>query len=265
MISPGNVGVLVDLMGEKKGVEQKELSVGAHFIAPWKRVYVFPIFEINKSWHDFQFQTVEGMAMSADIGITFHLQPDCVPKIFTKYRTGMNEITNVFILNYLRDAINKAASHMKIEDLYGNGKQEFFSDVEKQVKTDLEPLGIIISRIYLIGRFHFPEGVIRALNAKIEANQRAQQRENELRESEAEAKKKIAQAEGNARCHILEVEAQSTAKLLNAEAESKANEMIALSITPELIKYEMIKNWDGKLPLVSGQHNSIIDLTKLIQ
>lgn len=244
MISPGYVGVVVDMLGDKKGVETKELHVGMHWISPYKSVYQFPIFEQNDTWEGeregFNFQTSEGMAVSADIGITYHLRAESIPLIFQRYRRGMDEITHVFIRNYIRDAINKSASHTRIEDLY-SGKENFFEDVEKHVREDLSPLGINLSRIYLIGRFHFPQNVINALNAKIEANQRAQQRENELREAEAEAKKQIAKAEGQARCAIVQ-----------AESEAKANNLLSQSITQELIQWQSVQKWDGKLPSVTS-------------
>lgn len=244
MISPGYVGVVIDMLGDSKGVESKELHVGMHWIAPWKTVYQFPIFEQNDTWEGdregFSFQTSEGMAVHADIGITYHLRPDAIPKIFQKYRRGMDEITHVFIRNYIRDAINKSASKTKIEDLY-SGKESFFQDVESHVRADFQEIGIVLSRIYLIGRFHFPTNVIAALNAKIEAMQRAQQRENELREAEAEAKKQIAKAEGQAKCAILQ-----------AESEAKANLVLAKSVTPELIHWQSVQKWDGKLPHVTS-------------
>lgn len=243
-ISPGNVGVVVDLLGDEKGVEQKELHVGWHFIAPWKNLYQFPIFEQNNTWeglHEgFNFQTSEGMAVSADIGITYHLRPESIPLIFQRYRRGMAEITDVFIRNFIRDAVNKSASKTRIEDLY-SGKESFFEEIEKHVRSDLQPIGIELSRIYLIGRFHFPENVIKALNSKIEAMQRAQQRENELREAEAEAKKQIAKAEGEAQCAILK-----------AESEAKANLVLAKSVTAELIQWQAVQKWDGMLPQVTG-------------
>jgi regulator of protease activity HflC (stomatin/prohibitin superfamily) len=253
MISPGYVGVVVDLLGDSKGVEAKELHVGMHWIAPWKSIYEFPIFEQNNTWEGekegFNFQTIEGMAVHADIGITFHLRSDHIPVIFQKYRRGMDEITNTFIRNFIRDSINKSASKVKIEDLYGSGKEDFFDEVEKHVRFDLSPIGIEISRIYLIGRFHFPTGVIAALNSKIEANQRAQQRENELREAEAEAKKQIAKAEGQAKCSILQ-----------AEAEAKANLVLAQSITHALIQWQAVQKWDGKLPTVTSGAVPFIDV-----
>lgn len=254
-ISPGYVGVVVDMLGDKKGVENKELHVGVHWISPFKTVYEFPIFEQNHIWagdrEGFNFQTTEGMAVNADVGITFHLQPESIPSIFQKYRRGMDEITHTFIRNFIRDAINKAASHIEIHDLYGKGKEEFFTKVESHVKKDLSHLGIEVTRIYLIGRFHFPQGVINALNAKIEANQRAQQRENELREAEAEAKKQVAKSQGQASC-----------LLLQAESEAKANAILSKSITPELIRWQAVQKWDGKLPQVSGESIPFINLEK---
>lgn len=251
MVSPGHVGVVVDMFGNSKGVESKELHVGMHFIPPWKTVYQFPIFEQNHTWEGdkdaFNFQTSEGLAVSAEVGITYHLRSDSIPVIFAKYRRGMDEITHTFIRNYVRDAINKSASKMKIEDLYGSGKEEFFDDVQNHVRQDLKEIGIEISRIYLIGRFHFPQTVVAALNQKIEAIQRAQQRENELREAEAEAKKQVAQAEGAARCAILK-----------AESEAKANMLLAQSVSPQLIQWQATQKWDGKLPHVVGKDSGIM-------
>lgn len=253
MISPGYVGVVVDLLGASKGVETKELHVGMHWVAPWKTVYQFPIFEQNDTWEGernaFHFQTSEGMAVSAEVGVTYHLRSEAIPMIFQKYRRGMEEITHTFIRNYIRDAVNKVASHIKIEDLYSSAKEPFFMDVEATVKKELSSIGIEISRIYLIGRFHFPPTVIASLNSKIEAIQRAQQRENELREAEAEAKKKIAQAEGAARCAMLQ-----------AEAEAKANLLVAQSVTTDLIQWQAVQKWDGKLPTVTSGATPFIQI-----
>jgi regulator of protease activity HflC (stomatin/prohibitin superfamily) len=255
MVAPGHVGVVVNLFGDDKGISVHERGVGMHWIAPWKKIYIFPTFEQNYTWEGqleaFSFQTSEGMACSADIGITYHLRPGEIHTIFNKYRRGMTEITEIFVRNYIRDAINKAASKMKIEDLYGSGKEKFFDDVQNQVQDDLRPIGIEVHRIYLIGRFHFPQNVITALNAKIEAVQRAQQRENELRESEAQAKKNIAQAEG-----------ESQSRILKATAEARSNEMIAESLSQDLLIYEAIQKWNGALPQVMSDSTPMIDLRR---
>lgn len=256
-IQPGEVGVVVNLLGSHKGVEDQELRVGYHFIKPWCKVFIFPIFEQNHQWVEsegFNFQTSEGLAVHADIGITFNLRPDRVHELFAKYRRGMDEITHLFIRNNLRDAINRNAAKLKIEELYGPAKEAFFTNVLNQVQSELSPLGFNISHLYIIGQFDVPETVRSALNSKIEAIQRAQQRENELREAEAQVRKEIATTNGTAQ-----------SKLIQAEAEAKANKLISQSLTKEMLQWEALKKWDGKLSVVSGSPNNIIDISGLIE
>lgn len=239
-------------MGDEKGIKERPVHVGLHWIAPWKQLYTFPIFEQNHTWENkdlFYFQTKEGLNVEAEIGITFHINPEYVPRIFQKYRRGMNEITHVFIRNYIRDAISNEASQLSIEEIYSSKKVTFLSNVQKRVAAELESMGILITRVYLIDQLVFPDSVIMALNEKIAAIQRAEQRENELREAEAEAKKKVATAQGEASCTIL-----------RAEAEAEANQIVAKSITPHLIQWQSISKWDGKLPQVTSSAIPFIDL-----
>lgn len=255
LVKPGYVGVVVDLFGSKQGVETREKHVGVHFVPLWKQIYMFPIFQQNDTWENeenFQFQTSEGLAMRADIGISFHLRPNEVPNIFQRYRRGIDEISHVFIRNFIRDAINISASKLEIEDLYGTGKEKFFVDIEAHVQNDMKKMGIEVDRIYLIGRFYFPDNVIAALNCKIEATQRAQQRENELREAEAQAKKDIAKSNGEARCI-----------LINAKAQADANDIISKSLSPLLIQWENISKWNGVLPKVTGSSSSILNIKEI--
>lgn len=253
-ISPGEVGIVVNTLGSDKGIEDKELTVGLNFVAPWKNVYKFPIYEQNHQWtgnDGFSFQTSEGLSVKADIGINYNLEPTKIYQLFYKYRRGMDEITHLFIKNNIRDSINRTASKMKIEDLIGSKKEEFFDAVQKQVSQELEPLGFNISHIFVIGKFEVPDLVMDALNKKIEATQRAQQRENELREAEAQAKKEIALADGIGKSHII-----------SAKAKSEANNILSKSLTPELLKWEALSKWDGVLPkALSGESTGfLIDL-----
>jgi regulator of protease activity HflC (stomatin/prohibitin superfamily) len=260
-INPGEVGIVVDLFGSEKGVEQKELTVGMHWIAPWKDLYLFPIYEQNHQWREneaFSFQTAEGLSVTADIGITFNLVPNRIPELFAKYRRGMEEITHLFIRNNIRDAINRAACKMRIDELYGPKKEDFFREVHSQVQAELEPLGFNISHLYIIGQFHVPETVMAALNKKIEAIQRSQQRENELKEAEAEARKEIAKSEGLARSRMISAKADADAVLLEAESKAKANALVNKSLTPELIQSDFVSKWNGQMPTVVSDKNMMM-------
>lgn len=250
-INPGEIGIVVNPFGESKGVEKQEITIGVHFLAPWKSVYKFPTYEQNHQWVDkemFTFQTSEGLPVRAEIGISYHLEQNRIHELFGKYRKGMEEITELYVRNILRDNLNKLSSKMNIEDLFAEKKESFFNQVHKNVNDELEAVGINISHVYIIGKLNVPDVVTEALNRKIEATQKAQQRENELRESEAEAKKIVAKAKGEAESLIID-----------AESKAKSNALINKSLTPELLKWKHIEKWDGKLPsTMAGSDSNIL-------
>ena len=251
-VPAGNVGIKFYLLGKDKGVDYDVLTPGRYWIGINEELYLFPTFTQNYVWtqnktegsendESITFQTKEGLTVNADVGITYHINPSFVPKIFQMYKRGINEITDVFLRNMVRDAFVQAASNNEIEYLYGIGKTELLKDVERIVKSQVDSIGIVIDKIYLIGNMRLPKTVVEALNRKIEAKQRAQQRENELREAEAQAAKKVAEAEGKAKSILVE-----------AKAQAEANRILAKSLTKELVQYKSIEKWSGKLPTYTG-------------
>lgn len=251
-IGQGYVGIRVNLLGSSKGVEVEELPVGRYFPLWNEEIFRFPTFTQNYVWtadsregspndESISFQTREGLSVNADVGISYSIKPDMVDVIFQKYRKGVDEITDIFLRNMVRDAFVHKAGYLPIESVYGEGKGDLVAQVKQQVRDDLEGIGIIIENIYLVGDMRLPPAVVEAINEKISATQRAQMRENEVREAEAAAKKVVATAEGSA---------QSI--LLQAKAQAEANKIIAASLTPELVQYTLASRWDGILPKVSG-------------
>jgi regulator of protease activity HflC (stomatin/prohibitin superfamily) len=257
-VPAGHVGIKVNLLGSAKGVEIEELGVGRYWIGINEELYKFPTFTQNYTWTDEEsigFQTTEGMKVSADVGISYAIDPEKVPMIFQKYRRGIDEITDIYIRNMVRDALVTQVSTKSIRSVYGSGKADIIAAVEEQVRAQVEPIGIMIERIYWAGELVLPEAVVTSLNDKIGATQRAEQRENEIREKEAEAQKQIATARGNAESILIE-----------AEAQAKANRIIAESLTPELIQSQAIATWDGVLPKMTGDGAvPFIDVTKNVE
>lgn len=253
-VPAGHVGVKVYLLGSSKGVDSEELPVGRYWIGMNEELYLFPTYTQNYTWtkapdstgtedESISFQTVEGMSVNADVGITYRIDPTKVTNIFQKYRKGVAEITDVYLRNMVRDALVTEASSRSVEDVYGRGKADLITAVEKRVKGQVEKDGIIIERIYWIGDIRLPDNVIASLNAKIQATQMAAQRQNEVAQSKAEAQKKVEEARG---------EAESI--LLRAKAQADANRELASSITPELVQYKALEKWDGVLPRMTGNN-----------
>ncbi len=243
-VPAGYRGVIVNLYGSGKGVAEQSVGVGRYFLGWNSELYLFPTFLQNYSWKDEQaitMQTSEGLSIRTDAGITYSIQPDNVVKVFTKYRLGIDEITNTFLHNMVRDAMNEVSSTMTVEQIYGAQKEIFISQVNTKVKKQAAETGIEVDKIYLVGSFELPPNVIASINAKIQASQNAMKVENEVATSRAEAQKTI-----------VEAQAHGQQVLINAESQAKANKILAESLTPEFVSYQAILKWNGELPRMTG-------------
>jgi regulator of protease activity HflC (stomatin/prohibitin superfamily) len=251
-VPAGNVGVKVNLLGGDKGVDTEELGVGRYWIGMNEELYLFPTFMQNYEWtadsrlgsetdESLSFQTADGNTATADIGISYSIDPTRVTEIFEKYRRGVDEITDTFLRNMVRDALVRLSSTKSIEYVYGAGKAELIAAVEADVTAQVAPIGINIDKIYWLGKIVLPTTIEEAIDSKNAATQKAQQRLNEVQQSKAEADKKIEEARGDA---------ESLLKV--AEAQAKANRLLADSLTTEFVQYQAITKWNGELPKMTG-------------
>lgn len=250
-VPAGYRGVMVNLYGSDKGVSEQTVGVGRYYLGWNRELYLFPTFLQNYSWNGKQaitMQTSEGLTITTNVGITYQISPDNVAKVFTRYRLGIDEITNTFLHNMVRDAMNETASTMTVDQIYSTRKEEFIKKVNKMVRTDAAKNGIDVDKIYLIGSFDLPSSVMGAINSKIQASQNAVKVENEIATSRAEAQKTVVEAKAAAERRVIEAEANAKQITLNAESQAKANKILADSLTPEFVQYQAILKWDGQLP-----------------
>lgn len=243
-VRAGYRGVIINLYGSNKGVMEESVGVGRYYLGWNKDMEKFPTFLQNYTWtadshpnESITMQTSEGLSISSDVGITYNISPENVVKVFQKYRLGIDEITNTFLRNMTRDAMNKIASTMTVEEIYGLKKGDFINKVNQMVIKEGTQDGIDIQKIYLIGSFRLPESVNESINLKIQASQNASKVENEVATSKAEAQKTI-----------IEAQAAAEKMMIKAKAEANSNLLVSKSLTPEFIQYNALQKWNGELP-----------------
>lgn len=253
-VPAGNVGVKVYLLGSAKGVDTEELGPGRYWIGFNEDLYLFPTFTQNYTWakdcqqgdctnEELGFQTVEGLAVTADVGISYHIAPDKAAAIFQKYRKGVDEITDIYLRNMVRDSLVKNASSMPVETVYGAGKTKLIAAVQEDVSRQTKEIGIVIEKVYWVGELRLPQAVVTSINAKIQMTQQAQQARNQVEKAKADADIKIATATGAAESLRIISEAQG-----NAIREKGR----AISENPKVIELTYAERWDGILPRVTG-------------
>lgn len=122
----------------------------------------------------------------------------------------------------------------------------------------------VIAKKVVINDMDFEASYNEAIAAKSIAaqNQARQEIENATNIAKAAADKEIAltNAQAAAEAKKIQAEADAAALLIAAEAEAEANKKIAESLTDEVIENKKIDKWDGKLPTVTGDNGTIIDI-----
>jgi regulator of protease activity HflC (stomatin/prohibitin superfamily) len=240
-VPAGHVGIKVYLLGSSKGVDHEVLGVGRYYIGYNEQLFLFPTFQQNYVWSEsahegasndesIEFGARGGVDVKANVGVSFHIDQAKVADVFQKYREGVDEIRNIPLRNAVRNAFQRRAANYEVEQLYSTAKTKLLEDVTSDVKAEFTPLGIEIDSLSLVGNFKLPENVTKALNSKIEATQKAEQRQNEVAEAKAQAEKDIAEATGTA----------------------KANQIKMQSLNPTLLQWEAIQKWDGHMPQVTA-------------
>lgn len=242
-VDPGNVGIRVSSFGG--GVQTEVVPQGTwKYTGPGYTLYEYPVFKQTTTWSQksgdaFTFQTVEGLSVEADVGITYSVDQRRVAEFFKEYRVPIDQITATFVHNTVRKALNDNAANMKMEAVYGSGKVDLFKRVAAQVRDTLGPKGLIVDDVYLLSNLRLPDQVRQSIVNKLAATQMAEQRQNELAQSQAEAAKEIAVAEGAAKAKVLAAQAEAEAIRIQGDALKQNSELVDLTIA---------KAWDGHLP-----------------
>lgn len=260
-VPAGNVGVKVYLLGGDKGVDQEVLGTGRYYIGINEDLFLFPTFSQNYVWtqeptegskndESLTFGTKEGLSVGADVGITYSIDPDRVADVFQKYRKGVDEITDVYLRNMVRDALVKSASTKSVESIYGVGKADLMKEVEDAVRDQVSEIGIIIERVYWVGDLRLPDSVVASINAKIDATQKAIETENKVRTAIAQADIVRATAKGDADAKIENARAEAESILLKGTAEAEAIKLRAeaLAKNENLVELTKAERWNGVLP-----------------
>lgn len=270
-VAPGYEGIMVHTLGENKG-EMEPVSVGRYWVGPRKELHTFPIFNQNYVWtrdknegsendESFSFP-IDGLEVGLDVGIEYSLDKNEIINIFTTYRRGVDELTDVVIRKVVRDAINELAGEYDMDRLVEEGASVLINDAFIIARDHFATQGIIIHSLSLVSAPRYPATVVRAIEAKIEATQRAVQRENELREAEAEAAKQVAEATGIGDSLVVAATARAEAMLIEARAEAESNTLRTRSLTTAVLQKEWIDKWDGVLPEVATDNAMMFQLSQ---
>ncbi|MDP9148933.1 MAG: prohibitin family protein, partial [Myxococcota bacterium] len=260
-VDAGHVGIRVKLAGSDRGVQDMPVVTGWVFYNPLtEQIILFPTSVQNVVWtqsihegkafdESITFSSSEGVNVSADIGLSFHIEASLAPRLYGRFRLNdLEKLSDGYMRNTVREAFNDVGSHLPVQDIYGAGKSKMLAEVTQKCRDVFGKDGIIIDQLTINGTLRLPQNVIDAINRAMEATQKALESKNRVAQVEAEATQAITQAHGAAEAARQKAGGEADALLIRARAEAQANEIIRLSTTPAVLQYRALEHWDGKLP-----------------
>lgn len=232
MIPAGHTGV-VTTFGK---VSDTVLQEGLNIVMPWQQVHKINN-QITKLEVSTQAFSKDLQTVSTVVAVEFRVDKS---KSYSIYKEVGENYKDVLITPAVNEVLKSISSKYTAEESVTN-RAVISEGIVEELNKKLNSIGITIADVNIID-FDFSEAYISAIENK-------QVAEQELLKAKTEAEKKKVEAQGEA-----------DALMIQAEAEAKANQIIAKSITGNLVDYKKIEKWDGKMPYATGS-NAIIDFS----
>lgn len=264
-VEPGHVGIRIRLAGSERGVQNAPIVTGWIVYNPLtEQIIEFPTNVQNIVWtrdvtegspvdESITFASSEGVTINADVGLAFHIDGEQAPKLYARFRErDVLVLAHGYVRNVVREALSEVASALPVQEIYGPGKTKVIHDALGLINERLSGDGFVIDQLSFASALRLPDNVVAAINRAIEATQSAIQSENRVRQTRAEADQAITAARGEAEAARQRARGEADSLLIRARGEAQANEIVRLSMTPEVMQYRVQQRWDGHLPVVTS-------------
>src|SRR5919108_4240989 len=246
IVDAGNRGVLVQFGNVDTDAS---LDEGLHFVVPFRDNVVQMEVRTQKLVEDTTSASKDLQDVSTQVALNYHVNPDRAQVLYQQL--GF-DYANRVIIPAIQESVKQVTARFNAEELITK-RETVKNQIEEQIKARLAPYNIVVDAIS-ITEFQFSQQFRTAVEAKVEAQQRALQAQNELRRIQIEAQQNEAKAIGEQKANIARAEGLKQSNVLQAEGEAQAITIIdqQLRNNPTYLEWLKATKWDGKLPLVTG-------------
>jgi len=246
-IDSGHKGIIVNLTGDKRGVQNYQYTTGWVAYNTWfKQVLEFPTYQQHIEYDDQVVITKGGFSATIKPSFNYSLKPESIGDMFVNLRLEVKEIEQGWLKNAIVGAVNDEANKWEVDSIFSN-RQQFEAAIVaecnkrltkwfdvSQLRTNITP----------------PEALQESIIAKTKAIQQAEASEQQAIAAIAEGKRKVAVAR-----------ADSAETVINANAAALAIKIKQDRLTPLYIEYLKANAWDGKLPTtIAGGSGTFLNI-----
>ena len=238
-VGTGHVGVLT-LFGRVTG---ETLGEGMHLINPLKTNNELSI-QTQTLKESASVPSSEGLMMSLDTSLIYHLNPDRASEVFQKIGA---DYENVVVEPTLRSAIREATASHTANALYTGEREMVGKQIYDQVSAQLNQRGLTVENV-LLRDIQLPATLKSAIEAKQQAEQESLAMNFRLQKETQEAQRKRIEAAGVR--DFQQIVAQGITPSLLEWKGIEATENLAKSPNSKVV---VIGNNKNGLPLILGQ------------
>jgi prohibitin 1 len=238
-VATGHVGVIT-LFGKVTG---ETLAEGIHLINPLKTNNELSI-QTQTLKESASVPSSEGLMMSLDTSLIYHLNPDRASEVFQKIG---GDYENVVVEPTLRSAIREATASHTANALYTGEREMVGKQIYDQVSAQLNQRGLAVENV-LLRDIQLPATLKAAIEAKQQAEQESLAMNFRLQKETQEAQRKRIEAAGVR--DFQQIVAQGITPSLLEWKGIEATENLAKSPNSKVV---VIGNSKNGLPLILGQ------------
>jgi prohibitin 2 len=234
------------------GVQHDQLGEGLHLLLPWiqsptvydvkTHAYTMAASEAESSHRAgdgndaLQALTADGLPVSLDISVLFHVDPDRVWRLH-------REIGPLYLEKVVRPQVHAQVrmivAQYPVIDVYGGRRGAIIAEINGRLKRLFAQNYLVLDEI-LVRDVRFSAEFQQAIEQKQVAQQEVQRMKFVLDQADKERRRKIIEAEG--------------------EAESIRLKAAALARNPQLVEWEYVKNLPRDVRTVITDGRSIVNM-----
>jgi prohibitin 2 len=246
IVDAGHRGVLLNFGAVDTSAS---LNEGIHFVVPFRDNIVQLEVRTQKIVENAASASRDLQDVSTQVALNYHITPDSAQVLYQQL--GF-DYANRVVSPAIQESVKQVTARYNAENLITN-RETVKGEIETQILNRLAPYNVDVETIS-ITEFQFSEQFRRAVEAKVEAEQRALQATNDLRRIEIEAQQAEARAIGEQQANIARAEGIRQAAVLQAQGEAEAIAIVEAQLreNPRYLEWLKTQRWDGVLPLVTG-------------
>ena len=234
IVDAGHTGV-INTLGN---VSENVLQEGIHLKIPFIQTIVKMDNRIVKLEVETEAFSKDLQTVTTKLAINYRVSKD---KSYAIYKNVGSDYETILVSPAVNEVLKAITAKYTAEESVAN-RSLISQGLIEELNAKLNKNGIYVEDVNIIN-FDFSEAYIAAIEEKQVAEQRLLKAKTEKEEA------------------IVKAEAEAETLRIQSEAQAKANNILSKSLNENLIRYEMMKKWNGELPMVTDG-STIIDFSE---